>query len=252
MVTGFRYAARTVAALAVALAVCRVAAVAADDPPPIVKRAVAEYAADHRGAIAMSRHLSFTMHVGPMGQDVTNEVGIFMHDGAYVKTKYYAGTENGKTDDDASLRKQEDKANEDIAAGKGFFKRPMDPRFTADYKFDESPCACWHDTEHVKFTSLVRDASHGDGTMIIDKATARVQSIEYDMNKPPDHATSGHVIETYGEAIPGLWTCVKVEETYSGKVGFVGGNAHLAYTLDHFRRFAQTDAAVAAIANRTL
>ena len=252
MVTRFRFAVAAGAAV-VALACPAVRPVLAqDEPPQIVKRAVADYAANHRGNLAFSRHLTFAMQVGPLKKNVRNEIGILMRDGEYVKTKYYSAETNGKPDGDAALRREEQKANDDLAAGRGFFKRPIDPRFVDDYKFEVAACACGREEEKVKFTSLVRDAQHGDGTMVIDKNTGHVQTIEYDMNKPPDHASNGHAVETYGEAISGLWTCTKVEETYDGRVGFVGGTASLSYTLDHFKRFAQSDAALAAITNRTL
>jgi hypothetical protein len=225
---------------------------AQEDPPPLVHRAVMEYAATHRGNMTFSRHLAFAMHVGPIGKDVRNEVGILMRDGAYVRTKYYSGETNGHPDNDAALRRQEQSANDDLAAGRGFFKRPVDPRFVDDYRFEIAACPCERDTEKIQFTSVVRDAQHGDGTLVVDKATARVLSIEYEMNRPPDHASSGHVVETYGDAGPGVWTCVHTEETYKGKVGFVGGNATLTYTYDHFKRLSNADAAVAALENHTL
>jgi len=207
----------------------------------------------HRGNLTFSRHLAFTMHVGPIGKDVHNEIGVLMRDGEYVRTKYYSGSTNGRPDDDAELRRQEQHANEDLAAGRGFFKRPVDPRFVEDYKFEgEGSDRSERDAVTVGFTSLVRDGQHGDGTLVIDEATARVLSIEYDMNRPPDHASNAHVVETYGDAMPGLWTCMRTEETYKGRLGFVGGTATMTYTYDHFRRFTHADAAVAALENHPL
>jgi hypothetical protein len=188
-----------------------------------------------------------------MNKEVTNEVGVLMRDGEYVKTKYYSGFTNGKADSDDDLRKQEDHANDDLSAGKGFFKRPIDPRYADDYHFETTTCDddCHHDSVAFKFTSLVRDAQHGDGTLVVDKTTGRTYSIEYDMNKPPDHAASGHALETYGEAMPGLWTCLRAEEDYKGRMGFIGGGATLSYSYDHFRRYAQSEAAVAAVEGHT-
>ncbi len=223
-----------------------------DEPPAVVRRAVSEYATQNRGNLAFTRHLTFTMRVGPMNKLVTNEVGILMRDGAYVKTKYYSGQTNGQADSDSDLRKQEQHANDELAAGRGFFKRPIDPRYVEDYKFEATTCDdCRHDSEAVRFTSLVRDAQHGDGTVVFDKTSGKTYSIDYDMNRAPDHASSGHAVETYGDATTGLWTCLKAEETYKGHLGFIGGAASLSYSYDHFRRFAQADAAVAAIEGHT-
>lgn len=238
-----------VAALAggLVLAPCR-PLVAQEDAPPIVRHAVAAYAAELHGNLAFSRHLSFALHVGPITREVRNEIGILMHDGSYVRTKYYSAETNGKVENDVDLRHDEERANKDLASGRGFFKRPVDSRFVADYRFEPADCeACPRGAEGVRFTSLVRDTQHGDGHMEIQKASGRVLSIDYSINRPPDHASESRVVETYGEALPDLWTCVAVEETYRGRVGFVSGNAALHYTLDRFRRFSQQDAAVAAL-----
>jgi hypothetical protein len=226
-------------------------AVAADEPPPIVRKAVADYALQTRGNFAFTRHLTFSMRVGPMNKEVTNEVGILMRDGEYVRTKYYTATTNGQTDGDASIRKQEQHTNDELAAGRGFFKRPIDPRYVDDYHFEDAACAdCKRDEQAIKFTSLVRDNQHGDGLLTVDKA-GRTYSIDYDMNVAPDHASSGHVDETYGEAMSGVWTCTRSQETYKGRLGFVGGAATLDYNYDHFKRYAQPDAAIAALEGHT-
>jgi hypothetical protein len=241
-----RPALRALVAVGFALGLCRPLA-AQDDLPPIVRHALATYVAEHRGNLAFSRHLTFQLHVGPISRDVRNEVGILMHNGEYVRTKYYSAETNGKAEGDADLQRDEERANDDLASGRGFFKRPVDPHFVDDYRFEPADCDCPRSVDAIRFTSTVRDAQHGDGVVRIEKASGRVVSIEYAMNKPPDHASQGRVVETYGDALPDLWTCVAVEETYSGRVGFVGGSATLHYTFDHFRRFSEQTAAIAAL-----
>ncbi len=236
--------------LSLAFAAQRQAA-AADDPPAIVRKAVADFALQTRGNLAFTRHLAFSMRIGPMNKEVTNEVGILMRDGQYVRTKFYAATTNGQPDSDSAIRKQEQHTNDELAAGRGFFKRPIDPRYVDDYRFEEAACAdCKRDMQAIRFTSLVRDNQHGDGLLTIDKA-GRTYEIDYDMNVAPDHASSQHVVETYGEATSGLWTCLRSQETYKGHLGFVGGAASLDYNYDHFKRYAQPDAAIAALEDHT-
>jgi hypothetical protein len=221
---------------------------AAEPVSTLVRKAVAQYAADNRGDLAFSRHLAFSLHVGPMAHDVRNEIGVLMHDGAYMRVRYYSAATNGKTEDDSELRRQEETANGDLAGGRGFFKRPVDPHYTADYRFDSAACAeCTAGEVAVAFTSLVHDRQHGSGTMVLDETTGRVHSIAYTYDRPPEHASAADGVETFGEAIPGLWTCLHVQETYHGHLGLIGGTASLTYTLDHFRRFAQLDAALAAL-----
>jgi hypothetical protein len=194
-------------------------AAAQDDAPAIVRAAVAAYAAEHRGTIAFSRHLNFSLRVGPMSQVVRNEIGVLMRDGAMVRTKYYSAETNGKSDDLSKLRQEEERANDELASGRSFFKRPVDSRYAADYRFEPATCdGCEHGVEAVKFTSLERDAEHGDGTMTIDRASSRVLTIEYTVNRPPQHASVERVVETFGDALPDLWTCVRVEQTTAASV----------------------------------
>ena len=223
-------------------------ATAADDVPALVRRAVAEYAADHRGPLGFSRHVVFTLHAGPLSRDVRNDVGVLMRDGEYQRVRYYTGETNGKADDAAALQRQEDQANADIAAGRGFVKRPVDPRFLDDYRFATAACAdCAVGREAFAFTSTVHDRQHGHGTIVIDAATGHVEQISYTLEQPPEHATSGDMTETFGEALPGLWTCVRVLETYHGRVGLIGGSASMTTTLDRFHRFPQLDTGLAAL-----
>jgi hypothetical protein len=245
-----------VAAFLCAAPVMALPAAADDVPslvPSLVHRAVTQYAAEHHGLLGFSRHVNFTMHAGPLSRDVRNDVGVLMQDGAYTRVRYYNGQTDAKTDDAKDLQRQEDDANADLAAGRGFVKRPVDPRFVADYRFASADCAdCAAGRAAFSFTSVVHDRQHGHGTLIIDNASGRVDQISYTLDRAPDHAASGEVVETFGEALPGLWTCLHVEETYRGHLGPIGGTATMTTTLDHFRRFAQVDTALAAMASGSL
>ena len=228
--------------------------VAATEPaPPLVKRAITLYEGEHRGDLGFSRHLNFKLHIGPIARDVKNEVGILMRDGAYVKVAYYSSTTNGKSDDAAELQKQEDKATADIAAGRGYFKRPVDGRYSDDYRFETTSCdGCAAGEDAFAFTSMIHDRWHGHGTLVLDRATARVVRISYTLDKPPDHASSADAVETFGEGMPGLWTCTHVDESYHGRLGIVSGTATMSYTLDHFKRFAQLESGLTALSQHAL
>lgn len=226
---------------------------ATEPAPPLVKRAISLYEGEHRGELGFSRHLTFKLHVGPIAHDVKNEVGILMRDGAYVKVAYYNSSTNGKPDDAAELQRQEDKANADIAAGHGYFKRPVDGRYADDYRFDTATCdGCATGEDAFAFTSMIHDRWHGHGTLVLDRATARVVRISYTMDKPPDHASSADAVETFGEGMPGLWTCTHVDENYHGRMGIIGGTATMSYSLDHFKRFAQLESGLAALSQHSL
>ncbi|MBV9647808.1 MAG: hypothetical protein JO043_10120 [Candidatus Eremiobacteraeota bacterium] len=226
---------------------------ASEHVPPLVHRAIARYAAEHRGELGFSRHLTFRLHAGPLIHDVSNEIGVLMRDGAFVKVRYYSATTNGKPDDAAELRRQEDRANADLGEGHGFFKRPIDPRYVADYRFEWAPCAdCSAGQQAFAFSSVVHDEQHGHGIVVIDSSGAHVERLSYALDRAPDHASSADVVETFGEALPGLWTCLRVQETYHGHLGLISGTATLSYSLEHFHRFTDLESADAALTERSL
>jgi len=248
-----RLVAAPLSAALVAALVAPLCASSGDSASGLIHRATALYAAEHRGEVGFSRHLVFRLHVGPVTHDVKNEIGVLMRDGAYLKVRYYDADLNGKADDATELKRQEDRANADLAAGRGFFKRPIDPRYTDDYRFTPTACdGCASGEEAFAFTSLVHDAQHGHGSVVIDGTTGRVQRLSYTFERPPEHANSAEAVETFGEGLPGLWTCVRVDETYHGKLGPFGGTATMTYTLDHFKRFAQRGSGLAALNEGTL
>lgn len=224
------------------------AAASSEGSPALVRRALATFAGEHHGTLVAERHLAFSLHAGPFGRDVSNDIGVVINDGDFVRTKYYAQTSNGKIDDEATLRSAERDANRELDGGRGFFKRPIDPRYAEDYRFDPAECAdCGVDTRTFSFTSKVRDEQHGDGTVTIDEATGHVLSLSYTLDKAPPHASSAHVVETFGQALPKLWTCVRVAETFRGRLGPIGGSASMHYTLDHFRRLVAKNGASATL-----
>jgi hypothetical protein len=225
------------------------AADASASVPALVQRAITVFATEHRGALTAQRHLSFVLHAGPLSHDVRNDVGIAFRDGADVRTKYYSQATSGRSDDEITLRRDEQHANDELAAGRGAFKRPVDPRYTADYRFAPGSCdGCAANERAFTFTALVRDRQHGDGSLSIDAASGHVVSLSYELAQPPERAESASVVETFGRALPDLWTCVRLVETFRGRAGFLSGTATMSYTLENFHRFAQLSQAEAALA----
>ncbi|MBC5809039.1 MAG: hypothetical protein ACR2KS_11730 [Candidatus Eremiobacter antarcticus] len=231
------------------------AASSADQPvagavPAIVRRAAEVDAAALRGFIGMQRHFSTDVHVGPVRHTEQSESGVLINDGAYVKIKYYKITQDGKAFSQSKLEERESQTNRDWAAGKIFFKEPYDKRFMGDYRFAEEPCnGCAPGTVAVAFTSDVKDAQHGNGTMWIASPSARVEKLTYVPNAFPPHASSGNVTETSGTAMPDLWYVTKIESTYKGHAFIVSGSGTFLGTFDHFKHFstaAEGEAALAA------
>jgi hypothetical protein len=221
--------------------------------PAIVEHAMAAYAAEMRGAIGMMRHFSTSIQAGPIRHGETSESGVLLEDGAFSKIKYYQVTQDGKAFDATKLAQRDSQTNTDWAAGKIFFKEPYDPRFIGDYTFALSTgCVdCPAGTVAVAFTSAVRDAQHGSGTMLIDSANARVETLTYSPNAFPPHATSGKVTETSSES-SGIWYVTHIDESYRGHSFILTGTGTFTGTFDHFRRFPSVGEGDGALGNGTI
>ncbi len=221
--------------------------------PTIVRRAAEANAADLRGFIGMQRHFSTDVHAGPVRHSEQSDSGVLINDGAYVKIKYYKITQDGSAFSQSKLEERESQTNRDWSAGKIFFKEPYDKRFMGDYHFAEQPCiGCAAGTVAVAFTSDIKDAQHGNGTMWIASRSARVEKLTYVPNAFPPHASSGSVTETSGAGMTDLWYVTKIESTYKGHAFIVSGSGTFVGTFDHFRRFQTAAEGQAALASGSI
>lgn len=221
--------------------------------PSIVKRAAEANAAGLRGFIGMQRHFSTDVHGGPVHHSEQSESGVLINDGAYVKIKYYKITQDGADFSQSKLDDRDSQTNRDWSAGKVFFKEPYDQRFLADYRFVEQACTgCAAGTVTVAFTSDIKDAQHGNGTMWIASSSARVERLTYVPNEFPPHASSGTVTESSGPATANLWYVTKIDSTYKGHVLIVSGSGTFTGSFDHFRRFSTAAEGEAALASGSI
>jgi len=221
--------------------------------PAIVERAVTTYTAEVRGEIGMMRHFSTSIQAGPVRHSETSESGVLLTDGAFTKIKYYQVTQDRKAFDTTKLAQRDSQTNADWAAGKIFFKEPYDPRFIGDYQYGPTTACtdCPAGTVAVTFTSTLRDAQHGKGTMWIDSAGARVTKLTYSPNAFPPHANSGTVTETSSES-SGIWYVTRIDESYRGHELILTGTGTFTGTFDHFRRFPNVTAGDTALDNGTI
>jgi hypothetical protein len=68
----------------------------------------------------------------------------------------------------------------------------------------------------------------------------------------PPHATTGTVVESFGEAVPGMWTIVSIDHSYTGRVAFFRGIGTLTEREDHFQRFDNRVAAMLFLQRATI
>jgi hypothetical protein len=223
---------------------------AASGPAPIVVHAAQVAALESFGVIVHERHVTLTAAAGPAHFSQSNDAIMLMTDATYSHIHYLRIEENGHVLSASETAKREAANNRDLEEGKVVFKQPFDQRYLADYQYTIVPCsACASGEVQVHFTSPIADTQHGVGDMHIDSATGHVLDLEYTPNVLPDRANTGLVTETFGQALPGLWTIVRIDRTYSGRVLFVGGHGTVTEVLDHFHHF--TDAGVGEAYYRT-
>ncbi len=205
--------------------------------PDIVRHAASFNSTSLSGIIVEQRHVALQAAAGPMHYAEENDAIVLIQDGQYKHVRYLRMDKNGATASNEEVAQRERQNNDDLARGKGFFKQPYDARYLGDYSYTETQCACATHARSIQFRSIVRDDQHGDGTMTIDPATGRVLSLTYTPDVMPPHASSGTVTETFGEAVPGVWTIISIDHSYTGRVAFFHGSGTLAERHDHFQRF---------------
>ncbi|MGC2129540.1 MAG: hypothetical protein WA629_05515 [Candidatus Aquilonibacter sp.] len=205
--------------------------------PAIVQQAAQTAALENSGVTVHERHITVLAEAGPAHFTQSNDAIMLMTDGAYTHIHYLYIEERGHALGANDVAKRESENNRDLERGVGFFKQPFDRRYIADYQYTTAPCTCDPGEIDVHFTSLVRDDQHGAGTMRIDEGTGHVMELTYTPNVLPDRANSATINETFGQALPGLWTIVRIDREYSGRVLFVSGHGTVTELLDHFHHF---------------
>jgi len=197
--------------------------------------------------VAYHRHVDFELRLGPTTRQDRNEAEIIVVDGLYERLRFVSMVRWGRSVSPSAMAAEERNANDDIRLGRGFFKEPYDPHYSEDYRVGAGKCdACAPGVTAITFESDLHDAQHGAGTLLIDGA-GHVVGENYTPYVLHDHASAATIVETFEEAIPGLWAVGRVEGRYKGRVAMIAGSAVLQTVRDLYRRFARLDEAVEAV-----
>lgn len=205
--------------------------------PAVVQQAAQTAAFENAGVTVHERHITISAEAGPAHFSQSNDAIMLMTDGVYTHIHYLHIEEKGHALAASDVAKRETANNRELEQGAGFFKQPFDRRYTADYQYTTAPCVCNSGEVDVHFASLMRDDQHGIGTMRIDEATGHVMELTYTPYVLPDRANSATISETFGQALPALWTIVRIDRVYSGRVLFVSGHGTVTEVLDNFHHF---------------
>lgn len=229
-----------------ALALMPLAAPSQGAVPAVVAKAASVNEVSLAGTVVHHREITIDVSAGPAHYAEKNEALVVLKDGAFTHLRYLNVVRNGKSLSPDELASRNDEINASFEHGSGFFHQPYDRRYFQEYVYGaQVACRCTADESQIPFHSTVRDEEHGDGTMRIDNASGRVIEVIYTPNQFPHHASAGTTTETFGEPLPGMWTIVRIDRTYSGRIAFVKGGGHVTETLDRFRQFNTVNAGLA-------
>ncbi len=210
--------------------------------PAIVVRAADLAQRDRVGSIVYRIHQATAMDGGPIHEhaDVVLEVAADGPD--LVKVRVLRFLSNGKG---ASEQKKRDLERQLLAGQSGGgFAVPFDGRHTGEYAYAA-------DAGSVRFTSLRRDANHGDGSFLVD-ASGHVTGMRYVPDVFPRYVRSGNVTDLRAEVLPGFWASIRNDQEYDGQYLFIKGHASVVTEMSGYRRYSNRAAAEAAVEAATL
>jgi hypothetical protein len=203
--------------------------------PPALELVAQRFAETSRGVVSFHLHRVFDVHAGPLSrhEDLVME-GIYS-DGAIAKVRISSYTIDGKAAD-ASTASALEQAYEHPKA-EDLFNAPFDQRYLGAYRYQNAG------PQKIAFTSSMRDAAHGGGTLSYDSAN-NVLSYTYHPNALPPHASFGEITDRRAEVAPGYWAVTQEEQQYKGRYGFFAGAGTVEVTYTNFRRFPDLQSAL--------
>lgn len=207
--------------------------------PPAVVEIAQRIPRQEAGVVLYRLRRVFDVHAGPMHRHDEMQLAVVTQDGRVVKVRVLEAFEGGNPLDAQRILQIENQYEHPKASD--IFHRPFDPAYVQEYTFQSL------DPTTYRFTSAVRDASHGDGTFRIDDA-GNVVKYEYAPNVMPQYATSGTITYERSQVLAGLWEVRRETHEYRGHYLFFGGGASAVVVYDSFQKFDDLPSAMAALA----
>lgn len=208
-----------------------------DAPPAIVEIAQRVKQQEH-GIVLYRLHRIFDVHAGPMRRHDELELAVVTQDAHVVKVRVLRAVTGGKAMDEAGAKQVENQYEHPNPAD--VFHRPFDPAYVHEYTYQTV------DATTYRFTSALRDGSHGDGTFSLDGA-GNVVRYEYTPDALPRYATSGTVTNDRSQVLPGVWNLTREAHQYRGHYLLFGGGATALITYDSFQAYADIESALSAL-----
>ncbi|MBV9720022.1 MAG: hypothetical protein JOZ77_11935 [Candidatus Eremiobacteraeota bacterium] len=212
--------------------------VPANAPPALVEVAQ-RYAQTSRGVVTFQMHRVFDAHAGFAKRHEDLVLNGVYDDGALVRVRVLSYSLDGKVASATDIANVEASWNHPNPSD--VFAPPFDARNFDAYQYrSDGPST-------IDFFSTVHDAGHGNGSFMYD-AQDNVVSYTYQPNVMPPHASSGEITDRLAEMLPGYWAAAHEVQEYHGSVGPFGGSGTIEIAYSDFRRFADLESALRALA----
>lgn len=216
-----------------------------DDPSGSRVRAAAQrYAEQCHGAVLFHVSTQTEIHGGPIHRSEHSEAVYVGLDGGIVRKRYLRFRESGKELGPSDLSEKSDEPETPLS--RYGLRLPYLRAALTDYRFD--PPTDHGSSVTIAFRSLVRDQSHGDGVMTIDRATDRIERIEEHPAAMPPHATSGTVTVIFGGTPAERWDITEIDHDFAGRAGWIRGTLRSSTHYDRYVPYPDQAHALAALA----
>lgn len=208
--------------------------------------AVRTLASERAGFTVFHRHVDAQQRA-PGHNASLDEQSAFLREGdRTISVKVYTRVANGANASAGDLAKAQ--TDDEKSLPDDNYVLPLREDRVADYRIESAPCdRCDAGTIAIRFTSLKRDPSHGDGTMIVETATHHVIRVDFVPAAFPKHVDSASATITFGRVTPDLWDVVEMREHYAGHVLFISGGADITTSFSNYRRLASQDEGLKAL-----
>jgi hypothetical protein len=206
--------------------------------PPALEQVAQRFTATTRGVVGYQLHRVLDVRAGFSHRHEDLSMHVISVDGTVVRVRIERYSIDGKPASAADSQRMT-RAYQAPQPGHGF-RVPFDPRYATEYRFSASG------SETMAFTSVFRDAAHGNGSFTYDTGYD-VISYAYQPNALPPHARSGTIVDNRAEVLPGYWGLTHETQDYKGSVGPFPGRAHEDVDFSGYHRFADEQSALATL-----
>ena len=169
---------------------------------------------------------------------------VVLHDGTLVFSRIESLVEDGKPASAEEVERRQAKTDASRKDGNGFFKPPYDRRYFDDYTLAvdtsrDQPAG----RTTLKFTSALKDTSHGSGFFTLDDAF-RVREIRFTPNVRPPMVSIASIRVERGDVGEGYFGALTLRGNYEGGSGPLKGWMRFVQRFDRYQRFGSLEEAL--------